>query len=457
MRADLTQGSVLKMLFRLSWPVALAMSLQTAFNVVDAYFVGKIGPDALAAVTMVFPVVFIMFALAVGIGVGSTSLIARSLGHRDLPAAGRAAGQSMLMFAGISVGVVGAGLVFQRDVFALLGASEELLPQVLSYSTWIFAGSPALFAFIAVESILRGQGDMRTPMRAMMVAVALNAVMDPILIFGIGPFPRLEVAGAAIATVFSRMVGVIVLMFWMFRDESRIKARRADFLPDLPVVRDIATVGAPTSANQVMLACGFMFLVRIVAGFDEKAVAAYGLAIRLNQMAILPCLGIGAAVVTLVGQNVGAGKVARAARTAWTAVLCAMIIMESIGLLFVLAPEFYMSIFTQDPTVISVGVGFLRIVPPFYMFIGLSIVLASAFQGSGKGFPALAITTLRVIVLTVPSAYILSARLGLIGIWVAIAGSTVIAGLVSAVWFASGTWRGPVPGNDSNCASSDGG
>lgn len=441
MKRDLTTGSVTRRVLSLSWPTAVAMSLQVGFNIGDAYFVGKIGPDAIAAVSMVFPVIFMMFALGAGIGVGTTSLVARSLGKRDGRTAADAAEQSFLLLGIITFCVTGGGLLLQDPIFRAMGAGADLLHLIFSYSTWIFAGSFFIFLFTAGAAILRGEGDMKTPMVGMGLSVILNLVLDPLLIFGVWVFPELGLSGAAVATVASRAVGCLIVLGYLFLGHSAVKLRFRNFRPHSGVIWRILRVGVPTSANQMMIAVGFMFLIRIVSGFGSDAVASYGLAIRLNQIAILPCLAVSTAVITLVGQNVGAGKLDRAASTAWRATGLAMLLMESVGVAFFVVPDFWMDIFTEDAAVIAHGASFLRITSLTLMFIGVGIVLGGAFQGAGRGLPALAVTTLRSLGLAVPGAWLLSRFFGLQGVWVAIAGATVISGAVSALWFRAGTWR----------------
>ena len=441
MRRDLTSGSISGNILSLAWPTAVAMLLQTAFNVVDAIFLGRISAGAIAAVTIVFPAVFLMFAFSAGIGVGTTSLIARCLGSHREKTAHSAASHAFVLAAAMSLFFCWAGLTFQKSLFPRIGADAGTLPLVLQYSTWIFGGSVFLFFGTAAASILRAEGDMRTPMRVMVISVLLNAVLDPLLIFGIGFFPRLEVTGAGIATFIARAVGCVLLLACVFGGRTSVKVRFRGIAYDGAIVRSILRVGVPTSANQVIMSLSFMFFNTILGAFGTDAIAAYGLVIRLNQIVILPCLGIATAVITIVGQNVGARKFDRAESTAWRAALYAIVIMEAVGVMFFLMPRPFMRVFTAEGQVIAYGVSCLRIVSLTYMFIGVSIIMGSAFQGAGKGLPALVITALRLLILAVPGAYALSRPFGLNGVWMAMAASTVIASIVSAIWFKSGTWK----------------
>ncbi len=436
MARDLTTGSLARHVLRLAWPTAAAMGLRTAFNLVDAVFVGRIGPGAIAAVSLVFPVAMVLYALAGGLGIGTTTLVAQTLGRRDLRLAGLGAGHAFLLCAVTGGVVTAAGVALRGPIFASLGAEPDVLPMVRSYGTWILAAGPFVFMSAAAGSILRAEGDMKTPMATMIAAVCLNAVLDPLLIFGLGPFPRLEVAGAAVATFCSQGAGCLLLLAYVLSGRPTVKLSAAAFRVDGGVIARILVVGIPASANQLIMSLGFMGLLKIVGRFGTEALAAYGLAMRLNEVVVLPCLGVATAVVTIVGQNVGAGRPDRARSTAWKAAAFAMAVMEAVGVVFYLLPGVFLGAFTSDPGVVYAGTGCLRAVSPVYMFIGLGIVMGAAFQGSGRAVPALVVTALRLIVVAIPGALLLSRIAGLEGVWLAIAGSNVVSGVVSALWFA---------------------
>jgi len=440
-RRDLTTGSILGNIIHLAWPTAIAMSLHTGFNIVDAIFVGKISPDAIAAVTMMFPVMFLLFAVANGIGIGATSLIARSLGRRDQALAEDAARHALVLAAGIGVSCTVLGVLCQVPVFRFMGSEAEVLPLAVRYGTWVFLGVPFMFIASSASAVLRGEGDMRTPMVIMGLAVGLNVLLDWLLIFGVGPFPRLGIAGAAIATAAARFFSAALLLAYVLVGRGEVKVRLSSPSLDPRVVRGILDVGMPACASHVTMSVSGMLLIRIISTFGKEAVAAYGLLMRLNQIAILPCVGIGTAVITLVGHNVGAGKLKRAQATTWVSVLCAMAVTQMVCFVLISAPRLWMRIFSADEQVIAYGVSYLRFVPFSFVFMAVGIVIGKAFQGAGRAMPALAITFLRVIVLAVPGAYVLSQMSGLRGVWIAIAGSSICAAVISATWFKTGAWK----------------
>jgi putative MATE family efflux protein len=422
------------------------MVFQTTFNLVDGIFVARLSESAMAAVTFVFPIMFLTFGMAMMIGVGATSLMARRLGSGRMDEAEAAANHAFAMALAFGVAVTAFGFLCQKPLYALIGAEPEVLELSLSYSSWVFAGMIFVFLGQAAISVLRAEGEMVIPMKVMIGAVALNCILDPILIFGLGPVPRLGVAGAAIATSFSQAAGAVVFIAIVLRGGSTIRVHLRRFVFDLRVVREIVWVGLPASANHIIMSTSQMCLIGILAAFGAGAVPAYGIVGRLTGIAIMPCLGIGTAVLTMVGQNVGAREYDRAAHTAWTAAWMAMVAMEALGVLFFLTPRLWMAIFLgretpENADVMAHGVAFLRTTSLTFMFIGLSIVVSSAFQGAGKGLPALVLTLLRLVVIAVPLAVVLSRFMGVQGVWTAIAASSVVASIAAAAWFKAGTWK----------------
>jgi putative MATE family efflux protein len=443
MSKDLTTGGISHTIFELAWPTALAMALQTAFRIADGVFVGMIGYEAFAAVTVIFPIFFLMLGFASMIGIGGTSLIARCIGARLREEAVSAAGHCFALAALFGLGFVALGLVFQRDLYRLMRVEGPLMPLVVEYGTWLFLWAPFVFIAQAAGSILRAEGDMKTPLKIMAAAVVLNAVLDPLLIFGIGPFPRLELTGAALATFLARVFGCLLILNHVLKGRTTVQPRFGGFRPRARTLGNILWVGLPASVNHLIMGATGMVFISILNLFGDEAVAAYGALARLNGVAILPCLGLATAVLAIVGQCVGARLLERAEKVTWRAVLYAVVVMEGMGLVFFLTPDLWPRIFVREPEVLRYAATGLRIVSLSYMFIGTSIVVAAAFQGAGRGLPALLITLLRLVIIAVPAAYFLSLAVGVNGVWVALAVSSATAGLVSAVWFRAGTWKSP--------------
>lgn len=432
---DFTQGSVLGHIWALSMPTMIAFALQTSYNIVDTIFVGRLGVEAIAAVSIVFPVMILIIALGAGTGIGASSLVARYIGGKRLGEAGRVAEHAILISLFFSVVLALAGSFFARPLFVLMGATPSVLSLSIVYNRWIVGFCSFVFVFLTLSNILRGEGDAKTPMEYMIVSALINVVLDPLLIFGLWFFPRLGVEGAAIATVISQGVGCAFLLVHVFSGKSLIKLAFSRFRYSFDIVKSIFSVGIPASLSHIVMSIGLVFITRIIASFGPAAIAAYGIGYKLESIPFHFAIGIAIAVVTLVGHNFGAGNVKRAKKVAWVATILSMTVTAIIGLIFFLIPGVWMRVFTNDTLVISYGVSLIRIVSLFFAFTSLGITIEGAFQGFGRGMPKLLLTLLRLGVLAVPLAYLLSKSFGLVGVWYGLAMAYCVSGLVAALWF----------------------
>ncbi|MFH1642904.1 MAG: MATE family efflux transporter [Nanoarchaeota archaeon] len=435
MKKDLTKGSISKNIILLALPMMAAFLLHTGFNIVDTIFLGRLSALALAAISITFPVIFLIIALASGVGIGVSSLIARLIGAKKEKEANNVAEHALLLAVILGLFFTIFGLTLSKPLFILIGATPEMMPLVLDYVYVLFSGSFFMFFAFIGNSILRGEGDTKTPMKIMMLATVINIALDPLLIFGIGFFPRMEMAGAALATVIARSISAVAVLVYLFKGNAQIKLNLRRFKFKLSIIKEILSVGIPASLSQAVMSLGMFFMMKIVSQFGPFAIAAYGLAGKLDMVALLPGIGLSTAVITIVGQNIGAKKHDRAIKSTWTAVLISMVFMEVIGLLFLFFPEFWIGIFNKEPQIISYGVSYIKIISPFYMLIGVSMIISASFQGAGKGNPSLLLSILRLFILSVPLAYFLSRIFGVNGIWLGISLSTIITAVVAAVWF----------------------
>lgn len=432
---DFTQGSILKHIWALSLPTMVAFAMQTSFNIVDTAFVGRLGADAIAAISIVFPIIILMIALGSGTGIGAASLVARYLGGKKIREASNVAEHAVLiaLFFSILFGLV--GWLFSKSLFVLIGATPSVLALAMGYSKWIFGFGGFMFVFITLSNILRGEGDAKTPMKYMIASVLINIVLDPLLIFGIWFFPALGVEGAAIATIIARGVGCMLLISHILSGKSLVKLAFEKFRCSFNIVKGIFSIGIPSSLSQMMMSIGIIFITRIVAFFGPAAIAAYGLGYKLECVAFHFTIGISIAVVTLVGHNFGAGKIKRAKRVAWLSSAFSMSISAFIGFVFLLAPRLWLRIFTNDVLVLDMAVPYVRILAWFFVFTSLGIIMESAFQGFGRGMPKFFLTIFRLGVLAIPLAYTFSKIFGLVGVWYGLAVSNLINGLVAIFWF----------------------
>ncbi|SET09478.1 MATE family efflux transporter [Anaerobranca gottschalkii] len=435
-KIDLTKGNIVKNLYRLSLPIMAGMFLQTMFNIVDTFFVTRLGGTALAAVTLHLPIFFLLLALGNSVAIGTSSLIARSLGANDYSTVQSTAEQSIVLAIVIALVSTVLGLIATPFIFILTGAEGKLLSYAISYNSIIFIGNIFFFSYVAFDGILRGEGDMRTSMVNLVIATVCNIILDPLLIFGFGPIPALGVQGAALATVLSRIVGLYFVVRHFAKGKSSIKFK-FNLVWNKEIIKKIFIVGIPTSISQVMLSLSLFVYNQVAMIFSESAVAALGLGFRIDSLAFLPGLGISVATVTLIGQNFGAGEIERVKKGYLVALINAFIIMGTFGLIFLIFPERVLKIFNPEQEVLVYSLQYLRTIPLFYGFLGVGFISVSAFQGIGEGLPGLITNFLRLGVIGIPMAYILSLyfSLGAQGIWWAIALSDITFGCVGCIWF----------------------
>jgi len=449
--STITDGDLVRPLLGLAWPVVVIQLLQVAYNVADTLWLGRLSADAVGALSLAFPLVFLLISVGGGFTAGGAILVAQYTGAGGERSAGKVSGQtaSFVTLIAFVLGVV--GFFITTDMLALLPADAEtaarVIPLAADYMRVFFLGMPFLFGFYVFISLMRGYGNTRTPMRVMFVSVAVNVVLDPFLIFGWGPFPALGIEGAALATILSRGIATVIGFYILFVTPAGPTVERAHLVPDLDYVRDIVRVGLPSAAEQSTSAIALITLTAMVASFAPPVVAAYGLTNRLASIVFLPAMGLGQATNTMVGQNLGARNPDRAERAAWLAAKAAAGVLLVIGILAALAPEPIVGVFLGDvpdaaPT-LAHAAEYLRIRSIEFAFIGVFQVLLGAFRGAGNTKTALAFSVIALWLGRVPTVYYLAfvAGLGTIGIWIGMALGTIVGAIGAAAWFTRGTWK----------------
>src|SRR3989338_3058625 len=354
MREQILNANIPKTILKLAWPNMLGFLMQVSYNIADTIFVGRLGAEAIAAVSLAFPIDLFMYALGGGLVSGTTSLISRYIGAKEYKNADNAAEHSFLIALVLSLFFTVIGLLFMKPLFIFLGATSSILPMSIEYSRWIFLGSASIFFFLAASAIIRSEGDMKTSMQFMGISVVLNLILDPLFIFGISIsgfsiIPKMGVAGAAIATVIARVAGCVLVLNHLLKDRSLVKLRLKDFKYNYQFIKNIFSVGIPSSLSQLVMSVGVLLLTKLTANFGEAAIAAYGIGFKLDTVAFLQTLGIGIAILTMVGQNFGAKNYARAKSIAWVGCLMTGVFMLAISLIFLSAPKFFVSVFNNNP------------------------------------------------------------------------------------------------------------
>ncbi|MFB6303876.1 MAG: MATE family efflux transporter [Haloferacaceae archaeon] len=438
---DLTSGGIGRPLFYLSLPIVVTNLLQVTYNLADTYWLGQHGKVSLAAITFGFPLVFLLISLAMGVSVAGSVLVAQYTGAGNHERARRAASQTVTYALLFSAFLGAVGFVVVDEFLALLGASGEVLVRAVDYMEVIALGLPLMFGFFVFVALMRGAGDTVTPMLVMFGTVALNVALDPFLIFGWGPFPAMGVRGAAVATVFSRGLAMLVGVGIMLSERKGVAITPREMVPDPGYARRLLRLGVPASIEGTGRALSVNALLVIVAGFSVTVEAAFGVGIRVFSLIFMPAIAVDRGVETMTGQNVGAGNLDRAAATNHFAAKVTFSILTGFGVVIFVAAPWIMGLFTPDAAVVREGARFLRWVAPTFGFMGVVRAYTGGFRGAGKVMTAAAVSVTMLGVVRLPVAWFGARAMGPDGIWMAFAVSNVVAAALAVLWFRRGTWR----------------
>ncbi len=444
MRHDqVTYPKIFRQLVTLSWPIVIAFMMQTSYNIVDIFWVGKLGPTAVAAVSLAGTLFYVILALGQLLGSGTVALVAQSFGAKLFDQANEVIRQSLLVTSILALVVTISGVTFTKQILVLLGARAEVLQNGIVYLRVVFIGFFFQLLSFSINYAFRGTGDMKTPMLIMLVAALINVVLDPLLILGIGFFPRLEVLGAAIATAIAQCLSFAYGFIILIKGKSEIKLKILDTWQfQTKIIKTILAIGIPAGLSYGLMALSGMAVFRIVANFSEYALAALGIGLRILQVANLPVVGLGVATTTLIGQSLGARNVKGALQISRMSMILGATSMLLCSVVFMIYAKALMVIFTQDHNVINQGVTFLRIVALYLVFGGLTISLTGVFRGAGDTLPPMFAGLFKLLVL-ISLAILLSQtlKLGLNGVWWAMLISYGIEAILIGIWYMTGRWH----------------
>jgi putative MATE family efflux protein len=440
---DWTQGPILRNVFELAWPSVLSMILMTAFSITDAFFLGQLGTVPLAAAISAIFVVWMLHSVIQIITTGTTAVVARWVGEGRLDEAARAATQSLWWGLGLAGVLTVTGYFITPAVFRVMATDPDVTREGISYLRMIFYGSIFLLLKESFGAIFQATGDTRRPLIVNTVAVALNIILDPLLIFGGFGFPRMETVGAAVATISSYGIASLLYAAFVMAGRMRIPMKlHAPGRPDYTLLRRIVRIGFPLSFADIIFCTVYIFLNQIVAGYGAFAIAALGIGNRLESVNYMVSHGFGIAAATLVGQNLGAKKPERAERSAWYTVAVVVVFTGLVGIATVLFRSELSSIFLSDPGALLALDSYLVLLGSTQIFMGAEIVLYFAFTGAGYTFwPSL--ISIPGAILRIPIAYLIGTTLGLglDGVWWAITITMVLKGVALAVMFRTNRWK----------------
>ncbi|KAB1186557.1 MULTISPECIES: MATE family efflux transporter [Haloferax] len=466
----MTDGAIAPKLFALSWPLVAGNLLQTLYNLADVFWVGRVGADAVAAVSLMFPMSWMFVSTAMGITAATIALVSQHVGAGEDREADHVVGQTILLTIAVSVALATLGFLFRQPLLELIGAQGAVYTEALAYIEVIFLSLPLTFLFFAFRAALQGAGDTKTAMWLMVVSAGLNVVLDPILILGWGPITGMGTRGAAIATFIARLFATAVGVYILLRGDWGVKLHLEDLRPDPVRLKKLVDIGSPATLDGWARSFSAVVMAGFVARFGPIPTAAYGIGVRLMSVSWTVSGAVGQATSTGVGQNLGARTPDRAATVTWTAMVATMGILFTAAGLVVAFPGEAMRLFIGEQAVVEEGVTFLRIIAPSWAFFGGVMIIQGAFRGAGITKAAMALSFLSRWIFRVPVAIVVafswtvtlplvgpvsSLGWGVEGLWWAYVVGAVASFVVAVAWFRAGTWREGVLDHEPTPAAGD--
>lgn len=441
---DYTTGSIRRAVILLAIPMVLEMCMESVFAVVDIYFVSHIGKHATSVVGLTESTITIVYSLAIGISMAATALVARRIGEKNPEAASKAGMQAMLIALTLTIAISIAGFVFAGELLQWMGAEPETISSGINYTRIIMAGSLVIMLLFLLNGIFRGAGDAMMAMKSLWLANICNIILCPIFIRGLGPIPAFGVTGAAMATTIGRGIGVLYQLYHLFDGKRLVKFAVKHLKPDWKIIKSIVDI-AWHATLQFMIASGsWIVLARLVAQTGHSdATAGYQIAIRIVMFFLLPAWGLSNAAATLVGQNLGALQPQRAEESVLKTAKYNAIFMFSVSLLIILFAPWVISFFTKEPLVAGYAIDAARIVSAGYVFYGIGMVMANAFNGAGDTRTPTIINIFGFWFFQIPMAYVLAkwAALGPMGVFIAVPVSETAISIAAFILFKKGKWK----------------
>ncbi len=434
---DFTTGSIRKAIFMLAIPMILEMCLESVFALVDIFFVGKLGSNAITTVGLTESFLTIIYSLAIGLSMAATALVARRVGEKNFDDAAKAGAQAALLCFFISIVIGSIGLFFAEEVLRLMGASAEVLAMGSVYTRIMLTSNVVIMLLFLINGIFRGAGDAGIAMRSLWLANICNIILCPIMIHFFG------LPGAAMATTTGRGIGVCYQVYRLFKGKGVIKIHLHHYIPDMAVVRSIFKIASTAALQFLIGSASWIALARIVSAFGSDAFAGYTVAIRLVIFFLMPAWGFSNAAATLVGQNLGAKQPERAEKSVWKTAKYNGILMGAGSLLFIAFPEFFVGLLNHDPGAIKTGVIALRIMSCGYVFWAVGMVMTNAFNGAGDSKTPTWINFFWFWIFQIPVAYLLAdvLKMGPTGVFFTIIATETGVTITSMILFKKGRWK----------------
>ncbi|MBK8051853.1 MAG: MATE family efflux transporter [Saprospiraceae bacterium] len=441
---DYTQGSIRTAIFLLAIPMILELSLESVFALVDIFFVGKLGSNAIAIIGFTESLITLVYSIAIGLSTAATAVIARRIGEKNTEGASKASVQAIIISIFISIILGISGWIYADTLLAFMGASEDVIREGHMFTKIMFGFNIVIVLIFLINGIFRGAGNAALAMRSLWIASILNIILDPLLIYGIGTWNGWGIEGAAIATCIGRGSGVVYQLYHLFGGSGVIRIRWSDVVPDFDVIRSMIKLAWPATFQFIIASGSWIILTRLVAeegGTDASA--GYQIAIRNVVFFILPAWGLSNAAATLTGQNLGAGSPERAEKSVMLAMKYNAIFMAFVSLIFIFLSRPIIGFFTQDAEVLNIGVRALQIVGSGFIFYGIGMVLIQALNGAGDTSTPTWINFVGFWLIQIPMAYLIQyyTDFGLDGIFAAVPIAETIIAIVAYIVFKRGAWK----------------
>ena len=438
-----TTGSIRRAIFMLSIPMILEMLMESIFAIVDIFYVSQVSVNAVATIGLTESVITLVYAIAIGLSMAATAVVARRVGEKDLKGASQAAVQVIFLGTAVAIGISVIGILYPKEILGLMGAEPDLIEEGYGYTKVLLGGNITIMLLFLINAIFRGAGNASIAMWTLILSNGLNIILDPIFIFGFGPIEAHGVEGAAIATTIGRGSAVVFQLGILFFGYSRIKIAVKDLELQVSVMWNLIKVSLGGIGQFLIGTSSWVFLMRIMSEFGSEVLAGYTIAIRVMMFTLMPAWGMSNAAATLVGQNLGAKQPERAETSVWITGKYSAIFMLLVSIVYLAFSPQIISLFTEEVEVIKNGSLCLRVIAAGYLFYGYGMVIINAFNGAGDTKTPTYINFVCFWLFQLPFAYLLAITLdyGPVGVFTAITLAEVLIAIIGIIWFKKGKWK----------------
>jgi putative MATE family efflux protein len=440
---NFTSGSIRRAIFMLSIPMILEMLMESVFAIVDIAYVSRVSTNAVATIGLTESVITLVYAVAIGLSMAATAIVARRVGEKDIDGANKAAVQAIFLGIVVAVIVSAIGIFYPKEILGLMGAEPDLIAEGYGYTQVLLGGNITIMLLFLINAIFRGAGDASVAMWALVLSNGLNIVLDPIFIFGWGPVPEYGVMGAAIATTIGRGTAVVFQLCILFFGWSRIKIAFKDLVLNFKIMLNLIKVSLGGIGQFLIGTSSWVFLMRIMSEFGSEVLAGYTIAIRVMMFTLMPSWGMSNAAATLVGQNLGAKQPERAEQSVWKTGKYNAWFMLAVSLFYLLFAKQIVGLFSEEAQVLKFGAMCLQIIAAGYVFYAYGMVIIQAFNGAGDTKTPTVINFICFWLFQLPFAYAAALwfNWGPVGVFLAITLAEVLIAVIGILWFKKGKWK----------------